>query len=524
MRNNRNSRFASLWRAGRVSAALLAAPATVFTVQGCTDLEETPTSAITPNNFYKNADEVLGGVASVYAQLRSTMWGYYNLSQVSSDETIVPTRGSDWFDNGRWLDLYRHTWTPTSGAGLEDISGVWNDLFAGVARANVLLSALETTDVPNKAQVVAEMKALRAFYYYLLMDFFGGVPIVTTTEVKPRAQASRAEVFAFIEKDLTEARAALPDAWPSNQFGRMTKFGADAILANMYLNAQVFTGTVTTSGLTKGTAKWAEAAAAADRVLNSGRYSLPADWKVNFSPTNENSPENIFTIRHIANPTGLGMSLQMRGLHYNSFNLSPWNGFATIATTYNAFDDADSRKSVFLVGPQVDLKTGAPIKDRAGNPLIFTPEIKDPTQAGEGEGARVYKYPVDPSTADGGSHGNDYVYFRLAEMVLIKAEALNEQGQTAAALGLVNQIRARAFRTAKPLATNLSQAQAREAIFNERLFEFVGEAKRRQDMIRAGTYTNARLFKQASQGYKILMPVPQNQIETNPLLKQNPGY
>jgi len=236
MRNNRNNRFASLWRAGRVSAALLAAPATVFTVQGCTDLEETPTSAITPNNFYKNADEVLGGVASVYAQLRSTMWGYYNLSQVSSDETIVPTRGSDWFDNGRWLDLYRHTWTPTSGAGLEDISGVWNDLFAGVARANVLLSALETTDVPNKAQVVAEMKALRAFYYYLLMDFFGGVPIVTTTEVKPRAQASRAEVFAFVEKELTEARAALPDAWPSNQFGRMTKFGADAILANMYLN------------------------------------------------------------------------------------------------------------------------------------------------------------------------------------------------------------------------------------------------------------------------------------------------
>jgi starch-binding outer membrane protein, SusD/RagB family len=108
-------------------------------LQGCTDLEETPTSAITPNNFYKNSDEVLGGVASVYAALRGTMWGYYNLSQVSSDETIVPTRGSDWFDNGRWLDLYRHTWTPTSGSGLEDISGVWNDLFGGVARANVLL-------------------------------------------------------------------------------------------------------------------------------------------------------------------------------------------------------------------------------------------------------------------------------------------------------------------------------------------------------------------------------------------------
>lgn len=227
MRTNRSSRIQQLWRASRVSAALLVPAATLF--QGCTDLEETPTSAITPNNFFKNSDEVLGGVASVYAALRGTMWGYYNLSQVSTDENIVPTRGSDWFDNGRWLDLYRHTWTPTSGSGLEDISGVWNDLFGGVARANVVLSALETTDVPNKAVIVAEMKALRAFYYYLLMDFFGGVPIVTNTEVIPREQATRAEVFAFIEKELTEARAALPDAWPARTSavsprGRRTRF------------------------------------------------------------------------------------------------------------------------------------------------------------------------------------------------------------------------------------------------------------------------------------------------------------
>jgi len=216
--------------------------------------------------------------------------------------------------------------------------------------------------------------------------------------------------------------------------------------------------------------------------------------------------------------------LQMRGLHYNSFSLSPWNGFATIATTYNAFDNADSRKSVFLVGPQVNLQTGQPINDRAGNPLIFTPEIADVTQAKENEGARIYKYPIDPAAPNGDSHGNDYVYFRLAEIMMIKAEAQNELGQTAAAIGIVNQIRARAFSPAKPLATNLSQAQVREAIFNERLFEFIGEAKRRQDMIRAGTYTNARLFKQASSPYRILMPIPQNQIETNPLLKQNPGY
>jgi starch-binding outer membrane protein, SusD/RagB family len=179
---------------------------------------------------------------------------------------------------------------------------------------------------------------------------------------------------------------------------------------------------------------------------------------------------------------------------------------------------------VFLVGPQVNLQTGQPINDRAGNPLIFTPEIADPTQAKENEGARIYKYPIDPSAPDGDSHGNDYVYFRLAEMMMIKAEAQNELGQTAAAIQLVNQVRARAFTPARPLAANLSQAQVRQAIFDERLFEFIGEAKRRQDMIRAGTYTNARLFKQASAPYRILMPIPQNQIETNPLLQQNAGY
>ena len=109
-----------LWRSGRGRVTLLGAAA-VLALPGCTDLTETPVSAITPGNFFRNSDEVIGGVASVYAGLRGTMWGYYNISQVTTDENVVPTRGSDWFDNGRWLDLHRQAWTPTSGAGLEDM-------------------------------------------------------------------------------------------------------------------------------------------------------------------------------------------------------------------------------------------------------------------------------------------------------------------------------------------------------------------------------------------------------------------
>jgi hypothetical protein len=353
---------------------------------------------------------------------------------------------------------------------------------------------------------------------------FGGVPIVTTTEVKPREQATRAQVFAFIEKELTDARAGLPDAWPAESYGRLTKSAADAILANMYLNARVFTGTVTTSGLTAGTAKWTEAVAAADRVINSGRFSLSANWRSNFAFDNASSRENIMVVRHRAQD-GLGLTFVMRMGHYNSFSPSPWNGFATLSDTYFAFDQDDPRRGVFLVGPQVELTTGQPIKDRSGNPLVFTPEIRDITQATEGEGARIYKYTLDPNR-QGGENGNDYVYFRLAEMLMVKAEAQNELGQTAAAIALLNQIRTRAgLPAAKLLSTSLTQAQVRDAIYRERLFEFIGEAKRRQDMIRFGTYTTARQFNTTARApFRILMPIPQNQIETNPLLKQNPGY
>ncbi|MFN8575145.1 MAG: RagB/SusD family nutrient uptake outer membrane protein, partial [Gemmatimonadaceae bacterium] len=512
-------------RALRVSTLLLV-PVALTSVQACTDLSETPTSAITPDNFYRNSDEVLGGLAAVYAALRGTMWNYYNLSQVSSDENVVPTRGSDWYDNGRWLEMHRQTWQANSPAGLEDIGGAWNDLFTGVSRANQVLTAMEKTSVPDAAVIKAELRTLRAFYYYCLMDLFGGVPIVTTTEVKPRAQNTRAEVFAFIEKELNESRPALPDRWPPTSYGRMTKGATDAILASMYVNAQVFLGTVTTAGLTKGTAKWTEAAAAADRVINSSAgYTLPAgpaEWKANFASTNRTSLENVLVVRHVAQD-GLGLTIIMRGSHYNQ-NPSGWNGFATLPETYTAFDAADHRREIFQIGQQYSLDDGSPLKDRAGNPLIFTLTINDVTQAAENEGPRIAKYTRDPARV-GGDNGNDYAYFRLSEMYLIKAEALNELGQTPAAVALVNTVRQRNFTPEKPLnAGSFTQATFRDQILKERLFELTGESKRRQDMIRFGTYTGPFSYKQQREPYRILMPIPQSQIETNPLLKQNPGY
>src|SRR5215207_4882613 len=262
-------------RAAGLVALLLVSP-------GCTDLEEQPISSITPGQYYKNEQEVLGGLAAIYAQLRSTLDQYYNLSEITTDEMVVPTRGSDWFDNGRWLEIHRHDWGATSPAGLDDVRNAWVISWVGVSRANVLLAALENVTVPNKEALQAEARALRAFYYYQLMDFFGGLPIVETPEITERPRATRAETFAFIENELKAARELLPAQWPATGQGRFTKGACDAILANMYLNAQVFTGEVTASGLQPGPERWQDAIDAANNVLNAGVYSLATDWRSNF--------------------------------------------------------------------------------------------------------------------------------------------------------------------------------------------------------------------------------------------------
>jgi len=316
--------------------------------------------------------------------------------------------------------------------------------------------------------------------------------------------------------------------------GRVTKGTADAILASMYLNAQVYTGTVSTTGLQAGTARWQDALDQANAVINSGVYSLTTDasvgcstpgcgWRKNFTADNNTSPEIIFAIKFV-NVTDLGMNFLMRALHYHQYSGSnePWNGFATLADTYAAFDPNDRRTQIFLAGPQVNLVTGQPATDRQGNLLVFDPNIPDVEHATEGQGIRIAKWPVDPAHLNQDA-GNDYAWFRLGEMYLIRAEAENELGQTALAIADINTLRARVF--APALATTLNQQQVRDAILKERLFELTAEGKRRTDLIRFGQFTSGTWYaKTTNAPYKVLFPIPQTQIETNQELEQNPGY
>jgi len=515
-------------------------------LHGCTNLDESPASLITTNNFFTNEAEVLAALAGIYAQLRTTTpeGSLYDVNEITTDEMVVPIRGQDWNDNGQWLDLHNMTWTPTSIATSNFFNPVWNNPYAGIARANLFLSAVQNVTFANKVSIIAEVRALRAFYYYLLMDFFGGVPIVTTTEVAKHPRNTRREVFDFIEKELIAARdSGLPATRPQEDNGRFTQGGADAILANMYLNAGVFTkdaagagginatGYNSCSGVTVSGGQDAcqAAIAAADRLLNSGSYRLADSFPQNFRADNNTSPENIFVVKFIA-ADGLGMDYAMAILHYNQYGpLTPWNGFAIQAQTYNAFDATDKRRRVVLIGPQSDVLTGAPACVRPGCAqgaprLVFTDTIHNIRSATEGEGGRVYKWPVDPGHVSWNS-GNDFAWFRLGEIYLIKAEVESELGNPATTLQLLNALRGRRDTVAAPLV-----AVDRSVILNERLFELLGESKRRQDLIRFGQYTgrvdDPSLVggKQARPDYYVLMPVPQSQIDANPLLTQNRGY
>jgi hypothetical protein len=220
----------------------------------------------------------------------------------------------------------------------------------------------------------------------------------------------------------------------------------------------------------------------------------------------------------------------MRTLHYNQLNTgdgAPWNGFATTAETYNTFANAnDDRIIMWLQGPQKSFESGQFVNDRTGNPLNFSITIPDADAATEGHGVRFNKYPPQSSPPHGSAQPNDFTFFRLSEMYLIKAEAENELGLPGALTDL-NFIHTK--HQATPVAAG-SQQQIRDAILNERLLELSAEGKRRTDMIRHGKFLNwteasahGHVDKSADK-FRVLFPISVNALGSNPQLVQNKGY
>lgn len=519
-------------------------------VGACTNLDEVLVGDVTEqfNGTEPSFGTFDGGgpgpadaVASAYNQLRESgsanHGGYWSVQSVSSDEMAVTQKGGDWYDGGIWIDMHRHTYGPTNGP----ITGTWTQQYAAIGACNTSLAAGDLD-----ANQTAQVRALRAFFYMRLLDLYGRVKIVTTPGADA-PQSTRAQVFNFVESELLGALgisnvigmdlSSSPLATEHSQY-RINQYAALGLLAKLYLNAEVYSGTP----------RWAEAAAAADYVINNGGYNLcdsgcsvpnpgkrPAvatdpdnleGYAAVFAPNNKDNPEIIWSIAY-DNVSGANMNFAQMTLHYSSqftWNLQnqPWNGYSALEDFYNSYDNADKRKAAnFIVGPQYDYD-GSAILDYAatdGNlELNYTTSINElePNASRKG-GARLGKFSFRQGQRD--NMDNDFPIVRLGEMYLIRAEGeARNASNWSLALNDVNTIRARA---GVPALASITA----DEFLAERGREMFMEVTRRSDLIRFGKFNDAWWEKPADDPTKNLFPIPQEQIDASGgTLTQNPGY
>lgn len=491
----------------------------LFNSQSCADLDEDLYSTVTNDTFFQTEEEFISALGGAYADLYPYMTNehLFPLNEVTTDELTVPTRGTDWDDNGAWRRLHTHTYTPLDA----QVTNGWSFVYRGINDCNRLILQFENieSDEIESAPYIAELKALRALFYWHAMDLYGNVPIVDRFDTPPGflpETSSRKEVFDFIVKDLNDNVGLLKQENDATTYGRMNYWAGKALLAKLYLNAEVYIGQPMLS----------EALAACNEIINSGKFSLAADYYANFNTDNQGSPEFILAIPYDEiNARGFNMG-QMTG-HYvtqATFNLAeqPWNGFCTIEDFYNSYEEDDVRRANFLVGPQLT-STGLPAEDNGveardpdGAQVNFTPKITSLTNALRQEGARIVKWEIALGAL--ANLSNDFAIFRFTDILLMKAEILHRQTPgNGEALALVNQIRERAGVDGFDVLTD-------ENLLAERGREMFAEVSRRQDLIRFGQYNKSWWEKPASDPTKNIFPIPETQINNNPNLIQNPGY
>jgi len=491
--------------------------------QSCTNLDEHIYSSIPSDSFFTTEEEFLMSAGRVYSHLLGythyfNIWGTIT---VSTDEALSPQReGGQWLDGGVWRDLHAHTFNPQH----DNIRQTWDFLFTGISLSNQILYEFSQTtlDFPVKESIIAEIKTMRAWFYFNAMDLFGNVPLtIDFTDTSIPEQKSRAEIFSFVETELLTNVGLLADS-PSGTYGRATKAFAYTILAKMYLNHEKWFGT----------AKWQEAINMCDEVTKLGTLQIEDNYFVNFIVNNQSSKENIFVIVYDKVYTNPGSwsrqfrfhQLTLHGLSQETFGIIDitWNGFCTSESFFNTFDITnDKRSDMWLYGPQYSA-SGQPLMLGAKQ-LNYTPHVTSLYDAANpalaNEGARFAKYEYEKGL-NGQCMSNDYVVYRYADVLMMKGEALVRQGKAADAVPLFNEVRKR---TGLPdyVAADLTL----DEIYAERGREFVWEGLRRQDMIRFDKWTAARDFKAAeADNHTELFPIPARAMTNNDKLVQNTGY
>ncbi len=548
----------------------------LVTAASCTKLDESLNSSL--SNSQTATALGSSGVGLLLQAAYSDIGGPFNaqdllfsLEENAADESLVPTRGGDWDDNGVWRVVHAHTWT----ADHSQVLNVFNSLNKiNFDATNVLAFG------PSKQQA-AEARFIRALSLYYLLDLYGQYPVRNAGDNLLNAPTvkSGAAAAQFIIDELTAIMNDLPATVTSA--GQASQAAGKMLLMKCYLNRGAW---VNRASPTFADADMQQVITLGNSIINSGKYSLSSEYFKNFDANNSTgSTENVFTYVNnegvAANNSGIHSRWEMT-LHYNSYKPAApnagWNGFSTISDFYNSFSsptqattgvtqfpnvDAttnadtliDSRiggryypgvtdisgiRPGFLIGQQFDAD-GTPQKDRKGAPLSFNPTIAANMQETganlEVTGIRVIKYP--PDFNNNGAYftnnpGNDIVILRYSDVLLMVAEAYLRQAtpNATSALALVNTLRT--ARKALPLTTIKLVGSGSvtgtlydpSALLTERGREFFWETQRRTDLIRFGVFGQLWQYKPSDNPKYLVFPIPNQALAANPNLTQNPGY
>ena len=519
-------------------------------------LKESPRDALPEEEGYHNITELyLNAVASLYNYiggnsdsqgLQGTGRGIYDLNTFTTDEAIMPTRGGDWYDGGFWQGLFLHKW----GINNDAIQATWEYLYKVVMLSNKSLEQIESYALTHADAELpayrAEVRALRAMYYYYLTDLFGSIPLVLSSKVasKDIVLSERENIFNFIFKELQETAPLLPAQFSNrsgNYYGRLTRPVAYFLLAKLALNAEIYmdnnwvddthpdgkTIFFDVDGNTFNA--WQTVEFYCDQITALG-YRLESDYAANFAVYNEGSVKNIFTIPMNKTLYTNQMQYLFRSRHYNhakALGLSGENGSSATIEALQTFgyetNEQDPRFDYcYYAGTVYDLK-GNVVKLDDGTALVYEPwkvklDLSDEPYE-KTAGARMKKYEIDDKAMkDGKLMENDIVLFRYADVLLMKSEAKVRDGRNGDEE--LNQVRTRVGAPERTATL--------DNLLAERQLELAWEGWRRQDLIRFGQFTrsyNSRpQLPNEESGYTIVFPIPEKIRQMNPEWEQHPGY
>ena len=532
-------------------------------------LDEHPKDQLDEDAIYGSASDIyINAVASLYNYIgganesegiQGTCRGIYDYNTLTTDEAMIPIRGGDWYDGGLWNAMYQHRWT----ADDQSLYDTWKYIYKVIVLANKSLDIISSKSgllsAAQQEKYRAEVRAIRAMFYYYAMDMFGRVPLVLSTDEQRysslfQGQTDRSSVFHFVFQELQQVLPSLPDQHSNkegNYYGRITQPVVNFLLAKLALNAEIYMYDDWTRGYAnrpkgsdihfsvpaadasshdgdKELNAWETCIYYCDKLAEEG-YVLESDDAFNFSTHNETSKENIFTIPMDKNIYTNQFHYLFRSYHYTHGGVLGWgseNGTCATISTMKANHygeaDEDARCKMNFVAGVVKVDGHELLMDN-GKPLEYQPfEVAQNltnSKFVKTAGARMAKYEVDrTSYMDGKLQSNDIVLFRYADALLMKAEAKVRNGENGDEE--LNRIRARVGMPYRKATL--------DNILEERLLELVWEGWRRQDLIRFGKFTGAYDLRTPlqgeSSGYTTVFPIPQKCIDLNSELVQNKGY